>query len=81
MYYVNLQIEVNEFGRAVFDAFSRDNLTLVLPVVYADGSASMELGGTHTALQGFVDALPSTLQVEIDRVVRDYFRHCFEISV
>ena len=68
MCYVNLQIEVNEFVRAIFDAFSRDNLTLVLPVVYADGSASMELVGSHTALQGFVDALPSTLQVEIEGI-------------
>lgn len=68
MCYVNLQIEVNEFGRAIFDAFSRDNLTLVLPVVYADGSASMELVGTNTALQGFLDALPSALQVEVEAI-------------
>lgn len=68
MCYVNLQIEVNEFGRAILDAFSRDNLTLVLPVVYADGSASMELVGTNAALQGFVDALPSALTVAVEEI-------------
>lgn len=68
MCYVILQIEVNEFGRAIFDAFSRDSLTLVLPVVYTRGRATMELVGAHKALQEFVDALPSDLQVDIEAV-------------
>ncbi len=68
MCYVNLQIEVNEFGRTIFDAFSRDNLTLVLPVVYLKGQASMELVGSQKALQSFIDALPAELEVEIDEI-------------
>jgi predicted DNA binding protein len=68
MCYVILQLEVNDFGRAILDAFSRDNLTLVLPVVYADGSANIEVVGSHAAIQEFVDALPSILQVGVERI-------------
>lgn len=64
--YANLQFEMNDFVRTLFEITSLDYLTLVLPVVYVDGHASLELVGPKASLQRAVDALPSDVQVDIE---------------
>lgn len=68
MCYVNLQMEVNDLSQSVYGAFARDNVTLVLPVVYANGRAKMTIVGPDAALQECVEALPSSLRVDVDAV-------------
>ncbi len=64
--YMNGQIEMTGLIRTFNEIISRDYITLVLPVVYTKGSVSVELVGPDAALQDAVDALPSTVLVDLE---------------
>lgn len=64
--YVNMQVEMTDLVRTFFEIVSLDSITLVLPVVYRDGSASIELVGSDATLQAAVERLPSTVRVDIE---------------
>lgn len=64
--YMNGQIEMTGLIRTFNDIISLDNITLVLPVVYSNGSATVELVGSDASLQAAVDALPSSVRVDLE---------------
>lgn len=64
--YMNGQIEMTGLIRTFNDIISLDNITLVLPVVYTNGSASIELVGSDASLQDAVDSLPSTVRADLE---------------
>jgi len=68
MCYVNVQIEMTGLVRTFFDIISREYITLVLPVVYTNGRATLELVGSDGSLQEAVDSLPATVHVDIEGI-------------
>jgi hypothetical protein len=68
MCYVNVQIEMEGLVRTFFDIISREYITLVLPVVYTNGRATVELVGSDGSLQEAVDSLPATVHVDIEGI-------------
>ena len=55
----------------ILGSLTREQLTVVKPVVYRDGRVHVRLVGTAAAVQGAVDGLPAPVGVDV-RAVGDY---------